>query len=69
VLLRSKYLRPVFGVRKLMPQYFGPFPVSQVVNKANDTYDTLLIPMIPKIPTDTNDTLLIPMIPTDTNDT
>jgi hypothetical protein len=38
VLLRSKYLRPVFGVRKLMPKYCGPFPVSQVVNKANDTY-------------------------------
>jgi hypothetical protein len=33
VLLRSKYLRPVFGVRKLMPRYFGPFPVTQVVNK------------------------------------
>jgi hypothetical protein len=32
-LLRSKYLRPVFGVRKLMPRYFGPFPVTQVVNK------------------------------------
>jgi hypothetical protein len=33
VLLRSNYLRPVFGVRKLMPRYFGPFPVTQIVNK------------------------------------
>jgi hypothetical protein len=32
VLLRSKYLRPAFGVRKSMPRYFGPFPVSQIVN-------------------------------------
>ena len=38
VLLRSNYGRPLFGVRKLMPKYCGPFPVSQVVNKANDTY-------------------------------
>jgi hypothetical protein len=32
VLLRSKYLRPVFGVRILMPRYFGPFPVSEIIN-------------------------------------
>jgi hypothetical protein len=32
VLLRSKFLRPVFGVRKLMPRYFAPFPVEQIVN-------------------------------------
>jgi hypothetical protein len=33
VILRSKYIRPVFGVRKLMSRYFGPFPVTQVINK------------------------------------
>jgi hypothetical protein len=27
-------LRPVFGVRKLMPRHFGPFPISQIVNPA-----------------------------------
>jgi hypothetical protein len=32
VLLRSKFLRPVFGVRKLMPRYFVPFPVEKIIN-------------------------------------
>jgi hypothetical protein len=67
VLLRSKYLRPVFGVRKLMPKYFGPFPVSQVVNKV--AYRLKLPPYMGRIHDVFHVSLLEPYIPDGKNRT
>jgi hypothetical protein len=35
VMLRTKFLKPVFGAKKLMPRYMGPYAVSNKVNSVS----------------------------------